>query len=214
MVTQDSRFSNLLPWCCKDDTETTKSQVVPISWFFDKPWLHANVCSPSNAQLTQWLQPSCLLTKFHGATEQSVHKITAKLEDISVWASFHRICPVVATGVTARRLQRPAEPHGHQAWLALRISCTGAPQCIPSTVALKGWQSCKMSHSFLWTETGRALCSRIKSIWDASLLSWLSCIAAADIYTEASMLDCRKMPCSPPLDHPLNLMAPFTRWLC
>ena len=46
-----------------------------------------------------------MLTNFHVATEQSVYKIKAMLEDISVWASFHRICPVVAAGVTARRLQ-------------------------------------------------------------------------------------------------------------
>lgn len=85
--------------------ETTKSQVVPISWCIDKLWQPANLCSLCSAWLTQWLQPSCLLTKFHGATERSVHKITAKLADISVWASFHRICPVVATGVTACRLQ-------------------------------------------------------------------------------------------------------------
>ncbi|KAK9859298.1 hypothetical protein WJX84_010790 [Apatococcus fuscideae] len=30
--------------------------------------------------------------------------ITGKLEDLSIWASFHRLCPVVAAGLTAHRL--------------------------------------------------------------------------------------------------------------
>ena len=38
-------------------------------------------------------------------TGHSRCSIRAQLEDVSVWASFHRICPVVAAGVTAHRLQ-------------------------------------------------------------------------------------------------------------